>query len=159
MTAQPLSDIQIDEIADFLNDMLRYKQHVMSMLPDEFARHQERLHKLRFGDGQRRTTDNDVFYRIGVAILSRHKEPITMGQLSKELMVPLSTATRIVDGLVSSGLAERVNDQEDRRIVRVALTHEGQELYGFINEFVRQRVQQILALLRKAMNHLHAREE
>jgi DNA-binding MarR family transcriptional regulator len=67
-----------------------------------------------------------------------------MGQLSKELDVPLSTATRIVNGLVDNGLAERTDDPEDRRVVRVILTETGRSLHQIMNEFMRERIDQIL---------------
>jgi len=70
-----------------------------------------------------------------------------MGELSNALSVPLSTATRIVDWLVDNGYAQRLPDQEDRRIVRVALTDVGQEMHTIIDSYIRQRVQQILSCL------------
>jgi DNA-binding MarR family transcriptional regulator len=67
-----------------------------------------------------------------------------MGELSKALAVPLSTATRIVDGLVDNGFATRVADPDDRRVVRITLTEDGREMYRVLGEYMRQRIQHIL---------------
>ena len=138
-------DIQMDQINAFLLDLLRFRRRTMAMMPEEILQVKERLDKMYLQDALiRNMPDHDVFFRIGVVILSRHKDPISMGNLSKELDVPLSTATRIVDGLVDNGLAERVPDADDRRIVRVTLTARGRELHQMMNAFLRQRIEQIL---------------
>ncbi len=69
-----------------------------------------------------------------------------MGELSKALDVPLSTATRIVDWLVKGGYAERLPDPQDRRVVRVALTKYGRALIKAGDKFIRQRVEQVLCV-------------
>ena len=84
----------------------------------------------------------DMFYSIGGA-LTGHDEALTMGEISRSLKVPLSTATRIVDWLVSNGLAIRLTDADDRRIVRVALTAEGHNMYQQIDQFFIERVQRL----------------
>ena len=48
-----------------------------------------------------------------------------------------STATRRIDKLVSFGLVERVNDVQDRRLVKLVLTDEGKKLY---NTFLSKRL-------------------
>lgn len=167
MEIKPSFSVQTDELIGFLLDLMRYKSRVMATLPEALVQRKERMDKLHLGDGPKRTTtDNDLFYRIGMVILLRHKGPITMGQLSKELIVPLSTATRIVDRLVEGGLAQRVADPADRRVVRVTLSEEGRKLCRVMHEYMRQHVGQLLSplkaeereqlilLLRKVMNGL-----
>ena len=68
-----------------------------------------------------------------------------MGELSHALEVPLSTATHIVDWLVKNDYARRLDDPEDRRIVRVTLTEGGQDMYRAINEFITQRIEHFLS--------------
>jgi len=67
-----------------------------------------------------------------------------MGELSHALDFPLSSATRIVDWLVKNDYAMRLDDPEDRRIVRVTLTEAGLEIYRTINEFFLQRIELVL---------------
>ena len=150
---------------DLISDLMRHRRRFMAMMPDDVAQLKARLEKLKISDGLKHFPDRDLVYRVG-AILAGQSEPISMGELSKALEVPLSTATRIVDSLVESGFAERVPDPEDRRIVRVALTKTGQDLYQAVQQFMRQRVEHILRvftseeldqliyLLRKAVNGL-----
>src|SRR5258708_9579929 len=124
---------------------MRYRQHVMTTLPEDITRLKQRLEKVAVTDGSRQSSvGNELFYRIGVLILSRHKEPMPMGELSKELEVPLSTATRIVDGLVTSGVAIRVADPEDRRVVRVTLTEEGKHLHQILHRHIHERIDHVL---------------
>jgi DNA-binding MarR family transcriptional regulator len=90
--------------------------------------------------------DYNVLFDIG-AILAQQQEPVTMGELGRALGVPLSTATRIVNWLVKSGYAERRPDPEDRRVVRVALTEQGQTLNRTAEAFIRRRLEMWLQRL------------
>jgi DNA-binding MarR family transcriptional regulator len=85
----------------------------------------------------------DVFLTIGF-VFSRQKEPITMGDMSRSLGVPFSTATRTADWLVNNGYVQRLADPNDRRVVRVELTEAGTELYRTINDLWLEGAEQIL---------------
>ncbi len=87
--------------------------------------------------------DHTFVFRI-LVLLSQSQDPLTMSELSSELSVPMSTATRIVDGLVRGGMAERVNDSNDRRVVRVGLSRNGRELYETGINYSRQRIARLL---------------
>lgn len=136
--------MQTDQITDILWGLFRLKYRLKSLLlPDDLAQQKEHLSKLLPESERKRTAWYDLF-RVGI-VLSRQKEPVTMGDLSETSAIPLSSATRIMDWLVESGYAKRFADPEDRRIVRVALTETGQGLYQAIDEFARQRVEEILS--------------
>ncbi len=62
------------------------------------------------------------------------KGPMTMSALSEWMSLATSTITRIVDNLVRDGYIERSQDPQDRRVVQVSLTEEGQELFQAIKE-------------------------
>lgn len=83
--------------------------------------------------------DHEFVFRI-LMLLSQKEDPLTMSELSSELNVPMSTATRIVDGLVRGGMAERVNDANDRRVVRVGMSRNGRELYEAGIAYNKQRI-------------------
>jgi DNA-binding MarR family transcriptional regulator len=51
----------------------------------------------------------------------------TMGHLSERLGVRQNALTQAADRLINHGLAERTGDPQDRRIVRLRLTAQGQE--------------------------------
>ncbi|MBI4494985.1 MAG: MarR family transcriptional regulator [Chloroflexi bacterium] len=134
---------QTMQLAAVWDDLVRLKPRLKAVLPEDLARLKDRLGAIQPEGGARRAADYDLFYRIGV-VLARQQEPLTMGQLSEALAVPLSTATRMVDWLVESSYVERLADPEDRRIVRVALTEAGRELYQAIHAFMQQRLEQLL---------------
>jgi DNA-binding MarR family transcriptional regulator len=62
------------------------------------------------------------------------RAPLTMTDLSETLGVPLSTATRMVERLIEKGLAIRSRIEDDRRVVRVDLSAEGDRLHQIFLE-------------------------
>jgi DNA-binding MarR family transcriptional regulator len=105
--------------------------------------------------------DFSFLFRI-LILLARSEKPVTMSELSAELNVPMSTATRIVDWLVRGDMVERVNDTNDRRVVRVGMSKSGRELYETGMTYNKQRIGKLLrdfssdeqAQLLKLMNKL-----
>lgn len=65
----------------------------------------------------------DVLYT-----LSKHGDPIRIGELQSGVLLSQPALSRMVDRLVERGLVERTPDPSDGRVVRVALTEEGREL-------------------------------
>ena len=53
---------------------------------------------------------------------------VSMNEVAREQHCALSTATALVDRLIKGGLAERISDPSDRRVVRVAPTRRGEDL-------------------------------
>ena len=81
-----------------------------------------------------------------VLIILAHQEiPPTMGELSAELNVPDSTATRIVDWLVQSSFVVRLPDPSDRRVIRVSMTESGQGFYEISSHYIQQRIGVLLS--------------
>jgi DNA-binding MarR family transcriptional regulator len=70
---------------------------------------------------------------IHLAVSGRRR----MGELAEDLGVKLPTATRIVDRLVERGLAERSPCEDDRRVVWVNATQEGEEIADAARRFRR----------------------
>lgn len=163
--ARPLLSMQVTEMAEVVRRFIRFRHHFASVLPADLACLKEQLVELHPDAGPERDSDHKLFFHIGI-ILSERSQPMSMGELSEALDVPLSTATRMVDWVVKSGYAERLPDADDRRVVRVALTEAGRALYQSINEFVKHRIEEILGrltpgerqtlikLLRKVVNAL-----
>jgi len=60
--------------------------------------------------------------------LGEEAEPRQIGDLAETFGMSVPSMSRAVDGLVKKGLATRVEDPEDRRVRRVAITARGQEL-------------------------------
>lgn len=76
--------------------------------------------------------------------------PMTMNEIALEMRLHGTTMTRMVDSLVAKGLAERSNDAEDRRIVRVELTSNGEETVKSLQEFKRSLLSSAFAELGSA---------
>jgi DNA-binding MarR family transcriptional regulator len=64
----------------------------------------------------------------------RHGPQLTMGQITDALQFTASTTTSIADRLVERRLISRGINPEDRRVVVVSLTPEGQEIVDKIND-------------------------
>ena len=109
------------------------------ILPEHVLQFKKKMAALRASGPE----DHAFVFRV-LMLLSQSAEPFTMGELSSELGVPMSTATRIVDGLVRGGMAERVQDPNDRRVVRVGMSQDGRELYETGMGYSRQRITSLL---------------
>ena len=90
-----------------------------------------------------RTSFDTTLPRFDVlAALHAAPEGLKMTDLSQQLMVSNGNVTGIVDRLVSDGLAQRQNEETDRRAFRVTLTDLGrvkmvdmlEQHRGWINE-------------------------
>jgi DNA-binding MarR family transcriptional regulator len=113
------------------------------VLPEDMATLKKRIHDSNLSGKSAGINDAGLFYNVG-NVFSHHEGPITMGELSRELGVPLSTATRTMDWLVNNGYAERLPDLNDRRIVLVGLTRAGKETFRAIGLFMSERVEQAM---------------
>ena len=133
------------QIAAVVQGFMQVWNKFEATLSKELAQIQERLDGIHPDREPHPHANYELFYRVSNSI--NREESLTMGELSSALSVPLSTATRMVDWLVDNGYVRRLPDPEDRRIVRVALTDIGQDLHKTIENYVRQRVQQILSCL------------
>jgi len=127
----------VDQAAEIVRDIVRLRPRLKLGLPPDLARVKAQLDTLRSAG------DHQMLFQVGI-VLARQQEPLSMGELSKALDVPLSTATRIADWWVKNGYAERSSDAQDRRVVRVALTKSGRDLLKAGNKLICQRVEQVL---------------
>src|SRR5262249_52571268 len=60
--------------------------------------------------------------------------PRMMRELAEYLTVAVNSVTSIVDSLERKGLVQRQRSDEDRRVIRVALTQPGREVSQFLVE-------------------------
>ena len=134
-----------EQIADQFFELVQRFIHLRPKLvvPEHIARFKREMQSLKLG-GATNQEDRAFIFRIFI-ILERSGMYPTMGELSMELGIPLSTATRIVDGLVSASFIERIPDESDRRVVRVKMTETGREIYQSAMEFNKQRIAHMLS--------------
>lgn len=72
---------------------------------------------------------------------------LRMTDISRQLMISKPAATQAVNRLVENGLAERIRDAEDRRVVYIQATRKGLELFE-------ARLNQRLKMIERAVDHI-----
>jgi DNA-binding MarR family transcriptional regulator len=164
----PSTEEMTTRLVDLLARLIR--QHPRLAFPDERVKNlRHQLKSLRAG-GADHPEDRMFLFRI-LAVLRSREQPPTMGELSAELGIPLSTATRMADKLVRGKIVDRCDDPGDRRIVRLCLTASGTKFIEMGAGFLRQRVglvlsrftpdeqAQLLKLIGKLIDSLEAETE
>ena len=131
------------DIIDIIMRLFYLRRRFRGKLPEQMLNVKTSIHEHNLREKIEQISDHDVFFTIGF-VLSRQSEPITMGDLSRTLGVPFSTATRTVDWLVNNGYVQRLADPEDRRVVRVESTEAGKELYLAMNGLLLDGAEQFL---------------
>lgn len=95
----------IDQILDLMEEMGRTMR---DEVPHEWENLDLTVHQLR-------------------ALLMLDAGPMRMSDVAAQMRSSLSSVTAMVDRLVEKGLAQRVHDSTDRRVVRCELTPAGRE--------------------------------
>ena len=139
------STLYEQQITAIVHGFIQVWNKFEATLSRELAQVKENLDDMNTGKESHPDANYELFYRVSSSIYG--KSSLTMGELSHTLSVPLSTATRMTDRLVDHEYMQRLPDPEDRRIVRVALTENGRKLHKQIDNYVRQRLQQIFSHL------------
>ena len=142
MSPEDLYDVQITTV---VHGFMQVWNRFEATLSKELSQIKESLQGMHPQREHQPDGNYELFYRACNSIYP--DDSITMSEFSNALSVPLSTATRIADWLVDNGYIQRLPDSDDRRVVRVALTDIGRELYEAIDRYIRQRIQQILSTL------------
>jgi DNA-binding MarR family transcriptional regulator len=128
-------------VHNFVQMWVKFEQ----LLHDELVRTQTEPLKKNSVNGERIYANYTLVYRVSSAIYPDRR--LTMGELSRSLSVPLSTATRLANWLVDNGFVERSSDPSDRRVVRVSLTAEGKDIHEKIENYTGERLRQTLSCL------------
>lgn len=84
---------------------------------------------------------------LQVLMLLDGEGPQSMHGLAEALDVSQASATGIVDRMEQRGLVTRLRDEDDRRVIRVALTDSGRQLLAGIAAERRERLALVLAEL------------
>jgi DNA-binding MarR family transcriptional regulator len=135
MTAEKTADQFIELIQKFI--CLRPRM----VPPEHVVQFKKKMEALK-GSGYS-SEDHAFVFRV-LILLSQSAEPMTMSKLSTELNLPMSSATRIVDWLVRGDMVERVNDPNDRRVVRVSISKNGRNMYETGMAHNKKRISQLL---------------
>ena len=130
------------QFVDLLQNFIRLRPNLI--LPEHIVRFKqqviESLKNSKMGGA------NDYHFIIHIIVLLAHHDTApTMGELSTELNIPLSTATRLMDWLVQSNYLVRFSDPDDRRIVRIKMSEHGTQFYKTFLELSTIRVEKLLS--------------
>ena len=74
----------------------------------------------------------------------------TMGDVAAKLCVSKGAATQILDTLVAKQLVQRTPDQHDRRVVRLQLTAQSQQITDHFQQYMTETVADLFAMLSDA---------
>ncbi len=85
--------------------------------------------------------------QFGVFELLGHLGPLTIGDVSKKMLVSGGCVTVILDNLEKENLVERMRSTEDRRVIKVQLTEKGEQLFKEIFGKHAQRVTELASVL------------
>lgn len=69
----------------------------------------------------------------------------TVSELAKLLELSKSSATQLIERLAKAGLVERINDKEDRRIVRLVITEDGEKEFLALKKKLMKKMQKIFS--------------
>jgi DNA-binding MarR family transcriptional regulator len=83
--------------------------------------------------------------RIEVVQLIKDEEP-TMKRIAEYLHVKAPSATSLINGLVKVGYIKRIQDQHDRRIIKMRITETGEQ---FLEDGLRQMTEKLKVVLLK----------
>ncbi len=160
-----ISESTADEFVDLLQRLMRVRPKLIFQ-DESIARIRKQLQDLK-DSGAVNHEDRIFLFRILDTL--RHSEtPPTMGELSAQLGMPLSSATRMADGLVHAKFVERCGDPHDRRVVRLCITKRGRQfiqmatgfmrdkLVQLLNRFTPEEQQQLLRLMNKLIDSIEA---
>lgn len=84
-----------------------------------------------------------------IEIVGKKGQMMMMTEIAEQAMLSLSTVTGLVDNLVSKSLVRRERSEQDRRVVRIELTDEGQQMYQQSLAFRTSLVHSMLSSLEK----------
>lgn len=130
------------------NDFVELIQRFMRVRPkllfqdESIASMRKQMRELK-DSGAANHEDRIFLFRILHTLMTAESPP-TMGELSAELGLPLSSATRMADALVRARFVERCDDPHDRRVVRLCLTRTGRQFIQVATTFMKGRIVQLL---------------
>lgn len=132
-----------DRVKELAKRLYYLRGRFKAILPENLVALKKRMEREKLDGGDEGVETLNQYFYVGF-ILNRQAEPMTMGELSRALEVPFSTATHQIDWFVRNNYAHRLPDPDDRRIVRVELTEDGKEILEAVNEFMVKRMKKIL---------------
>ena len=142
MSADAQQHASAEQVAQFLQHITEILPKLRSMPPDMRSHLGGQFDRIHPRFSPHLVADPPTIRRMA-SMLHRDPKP-TMGELSEALSLPLSTVSRIVSMFEEKGYVERQSDAEDGRVVRVALTDAGHQIYEAMQSHAVHTAQSIL---------------
>jgi 4'-phosphopantetheinyl transferase len=102
------------------------------------------FHRSMRMSGDRHLADIDLTMpQLKVLFMVVSSSGATMSQIARTVGMTLPTATGVVDRLVGQGMARRVNDSVDRRLVRLYPTDRATAIVDRLNQFSETQIRLI----------------
>jgi DNA-binding MarR family transcriptional regulator len=90
----------------------------------------------------------DNVTRLHIAVMGElGQNSLTMSELAKTLMMPKPQLTHVVDLLVKAEIVERRPDEDDRRVINLALTDKGRMKLAEGKQMIKEHTKKRLATL------------
>jgi DNA-binding MarR family transcriptional regulator len=118
-------------------DVTEINDYLVSVFNDILTIEETELQRSQFND-----ISIKEMHTIEAIGLYRKK---TSSEVAKELMVTVGTLTVAVNNLVKKDYVERIRSEDDRRVVKLGLTHKGKLVYRVHQAFHRDMVKNIIA--------------
>jgi len=117
------------------------RQATLNRILDELSSHNpaQAMHNMRHWPGGRLS-----LVHLNVLFILEADGPLPMRGLAEAMDVSQASATGIVDRMEQRGLVERQRDDEDRRVVRVAITDQGLQLVASMANERREHLARML---------------
>lgn len=92
-------------------------------------------------------TSHLTMLQLQALVLLKNEDNIQMKDIADNFKVKMSTATSLLDRLVSAKLVSRREDSKDRRIVRISLTNKGKTLIDNAMEQRKRKINTVLSYI------------
>ena len=110
----------------------------------------EFYNKTIFKNGQKTDSDLAPSFIKSLFAFSDENTAYPIGELGANARVKSSTMTDMVDRMERDGIAERIRDESDRRVVKVRLTDKGQKIRQQFYQKRRAEFQALFSQLEEA---------
>jgi len=132
---KPKEKINVKEIEEF-GDQLRNWRNFFTVFFNKVIKDSGKIAGFDFSISQFKTMAAFIDDKV-----------YSMGELSKNASVTMPTMTEMIDNLEREGLAERIKDAQDRRVIKVCLTKRGKQLRKQFMDKRRNELKNILSNL------------
>ncbi len=150
INTEKMSTISLQEIvspewiARFLGNFRKVAHHLANSGAQKSTGAKRMLEEYFINDSNPGRIAGDLsFYAIGKILYNR--ETISMGELTKELLLPPTTTNRLVSWWVDNDLAERISDPNDKRVVLVRMSDRGRKFHEITEKIAIRRIRSYFA--------------